>query len=81
MSQRIAVIGAGHLGKIHARLIGQVEGAQLAGIADPTAVAREAVAATFDVPVVADYKDLIDHIDAAVIASPTGYHADIATRC
>lgn len=79
MSQRIAVIGAGHLGKIHARLIGQVEGAQLAGIADPTAVAREAVAATFDVPVVADYKDLIDHIDAAVIASPTGYHAEIAT--
>ncbi|QEG41552.1 Gfo/Idh/MocA family oxidoreductase [Roseimaritima ulvae] len=79
MTQRIAVIGAGHLGKIHARLLGQVEDAVLAGIADPTPAARQAVEETFDVPVVADYQDLIADIDAAVIASPTGYHAEIAS--
>ena len=32
---RIAVIGAGHLGRIHAKLLGSVEGAKLVGISDP----------------------------------------------
>ncbi|WP_153555703.1 Gfo/Idh/MocA family oxidoreductase [Roseimaritima sediminicola] len=79
MSQRIAVIGAGHLGKIHARLVSQVEGAELVGIAEPTEAARRAAAEQFNVPVVAQYRDLIPQIDAAVIAAPTGYHARIAT--
>ena len=76
---RIAVIGAGHLGRIHAKLLGQVDGAELVAISEPIEAAREAAAKQFGVPAVADYRDLIESIDAAVIAAPTDLHAPIAT--
>lgn len=79
MSQlRTAVIGAGHLGRIHAKLLGQVDGAELVAISDPVDSARDAAGKQFGVPTFADYRDCIDQIDAAVIAAPTDYHAEIA---
>lgn len=75
---RIAVIGAGHLGRIHAKLIGQVDGAELVAISDPFENARQRAAELFDVPTHADYRDCIGDIDAAIIAAPTDAHADIA---
>jgi predicted dehydrogenase len=75
---RIAVIGAGHLGRIHAKLLGQVEGARLVAISDPVEQARCKAAELFDVPTYADYRDLVSDIDAAVIAAPTDAHAEIA---
>ncbi|NNE00684.1 MAG: Gfo/Idh/MocA family oxidoreductase, partial [Pirellulaceae bacterium] len=75
---RIAVIGAGHLGRIHAKLLGQVDGAQLVAISDPFDAARENAAKLFSVPTFADYHDLIDQVDAAVIAAPTDAHFEIA---
>ena len=76
---RIAVIGAGHLGRIHAKLLGSVQGAQLVAISDPIETARKKAAGLFDVPVVSDHRELLDRIDAAVIAAPTDMHAEIAT--
>lgn len=79
MSQlRIAVIGAGHLGRIHAKLLGSVDGAALAGISDPIETARANAEKLYGVPTFSDYRDLIPMIDAAVIASPTDSHARIA---
>ncbi len=75
---KIAVIGAGHLGRIHAKLLGQVDGAELVAISDPVEAARDNAAKLFSVPTHADYRDCIDDIDAAIIAAPTDYHADIA---
>ncbi|WP_149499857.1 Gfo/Idh/MocA family oxidoreductase [Roseiconus lacunae] len=77
---RIAVIGAGHLGRIHSKLLGSVDGASLVGISDPVESARARASEMFSVPVVEDYRELIDSIDAAVIASPTDSHAEIATE-
>lgn len=76
---RIAVIGAGHLGRIHAKLLGQVDGAELVAISDPVESARQNAADLFSVPVFADYRDCIANIDAAIIAAPTDAHARIAT--
>ena len=42
---KCAVIGTGHLGKIHARLLKQIEDIELVAIADPDEAARSAVAA------------------------------------
>ena len=75
---RVAVIGAGHLGRIHAKLLGSVDGAELVAISDPIESARENAAKLFDVPIHADYRDCIDQIDAAIIAAPTDAHAEIA---
>ncbi|KAA5543167.1 Gfo/Idh/MocA family oxidoreductase [Roseiconus nitratireducens] len=76
---RVAVIGAGHLGRIHAKLLSSVDGAELVGISDPIESARQNARKLFGVPTVADYRELIDQVDAAIIAAPTDAHAEIAT--
>lgn len=81
MSQlKVAVIGAGHLGRIHAKLLGQVEGAQLVAISDPFEAARQQAESLFSVPTFADYRECISKVDAAVIAAPTDAHFEIATE-
>ncbi len=77
---RIAVVGAGHLGRIHAKLIGQVDGAELVAISDPFEAARTQAETQFGVATFADYHDVIPHVDAAVIAAPTDAHSEIATE-
>ena len=46
---RVAVVGAGHLGRIHAKLLGQVEGAELVAISDPFESARKQASEQFGV--------------------------------
>ncbi len=75
---RLAVIGAGHLGRIHARLIAQMPDAQLVGVCDPVTMAREQVAAEHGARPFADHRPLLDLVDAAVIATPTRFHRDVA---
>ena len=41
---RVAVIGAGHLGRIHARIAAGIEDIKLVAVADPVAICREAAA-------------------------------------
>lgn len=41
---RIAVVGAGHLGRFHARLLAANTDFQLIGVVDPDAEARKALA-------------------------------------
>ena len=74
---RVAVIGAGHLGRIHTKLIQQVEGAQLIGIAEPSPSAQRTMIETYSCEIVSDYRKLLDKIDAAIIATPTRSHFDI----
>lgn len=71
---RIAVIGAGHLGRIHTRLLKTHDDAELVGVVDPVATARHAAAAEFQIATYADHRELSRQIDAAVIATPTQYH-------
>ncbi len=77
---RVAVIGAGHLGKIHARLISSINSVQLVAIADPSDVALDNVSESVpaDVARVPDYRKLVGQIDAAIIATPTRFHFAIA---
>ncbi len=71
---RIAVIGAGHLGRIHARLASQSPEINLVAVADPVEASRESVAQEAQTKPVADYRTLIGNIDAAIVASPTCTH-------
>ena len=74
MPIRLAVVGAGHLGKIHARLVQNLNDVQLIGVVDPDASARKVVAEQCGVPTLSDYGTLIEQIDAAVVAAPTRHH-------
>jgi predicted dehydrogenase len=75
---KVAVIGVGHLGKIHARLVKQLPEAELVAVVDPLAAARESLAAELNVASHADYRPLLGHIDAAIVATPTQHHAAVA---
>jgi predicted dehydrogenase len=71
---RVAIIGAGHLGRIHARIAAALEEIELVAVADPVEAARESVAQEARTRGVADYRELIGEIEAAIIATPTHTH-------
>jgi predicted dehydrogenase len=75
---RLAVIGVGHLGQIHTRLLGQVDTVELVGVVDPIESARMAASAELNVPAYATPAPLIGQIDAAIVAVPSRLHHGIA---
>jgi predicted dehydrogenase len=75
---KIAVIGAGRLGGFHAQKLAKMPDVELAGIVDPIPESRRRVAAECLCPEFADHLSLLGRIDAAVIASPTACHCQLA---
>jgi predicted dehydrogenase len=75
---RTAVVGAGRLGGFHAQKLSKHPQVELVAVADPFAPNRNRVAAECHCEALADHRGLIGRIDAAVIASPTGLHYDLA---
>jgi predicted dehydrogenase len=77
---RLAVIGVGHLGKEHARILAGMPDVELVGVADVNAAQAEAVARRCGTRAFADYRALLPHADAAVVVVPTVYHHAVATE-
>ena len=75
---KIAVVGCGHLGAIHARLLAARADAELVAVVDPVAESRERLAAAHGCRALAAPGDLAGLADAAVVAAPTGLHAAVA---
>lgn len=75
---RTAVIGVGHLGRHHARILGSLDGASLVGVADVVAERAADVAAASGGRPLTDYRDLLGEVDAVSIAAPTELHHEIA---
>lgn len=79
MSQlKVAVVGAGHLGSYHAEKFFNIKNSELVAICDPDKEKADALAERFKCKSVRDYKDIIDQVDAALIAAPTPLHFQIA---
>ncbi len=74
---RVAIVGAGHLGKIHARLMRQHSQARLVGVVDPCPTAREQVEQALQVDTFAEIDAILPICDAAIVAAPTSLHAAI----
>jgi len=75
---KIGVIGLGAMGKNHARVCSEIEHVELVGVADVNRETADSISNRFDTKCYYDYKDLISDIDAAIIATPTTTHYDIA---
>jgi predicted dehydrogenase len=71
---RVAVIGAGHLGRIHARIAAALDQIELVAVVDPVESARATAAQEANTRAVADYRELIGEIEAAIVAAPTASH-------
>ncbi|MFW6120638.1 MAG: Gfo/Idh/MocA family oxidoreductase [Petrotogales bacterium] len=75
---KIGVIGTGLMGKNHARVCSELENIDLVGIADVDKNAAIAISERFDTQAFSDYNELLPKIDAAVVATPTVTHHEIA---
>ncbi|MGB2319230.1 MAG: inositol 2-dehydrogenase [Candidatus Puniceispirillum sp.] len=78
MSVRIAVLGAGRIGQVHARAIAGHDAAILTAIADPIAAAADAIAEQYGCDVrTIDEIAVSDDVDGVIICTPTDTHADL----
>ena len=75
---KVGVLGAGHLGKIHLRLLQESEKYELIGFYDPFTENAEKVAKEFGYTLFDSIDDLIDAIDVVDIVTPTLSHFDCA---
>jgi predicted dehydrogenase len=75
---RVAVVGCGHLGTIHARLLAGRADAELVAVVDPVAESRDRAAAVHGCRPLAEPRDLVGLVDAVVVAAPTGLHTAVS---
>ncbi len=75
---KAGVLGAGHLGKIHLKLLKQSEQFELAGFYDPDDTNANSVEKEFGYRRFQDLEALIDEVDVVDIVTPTLNHFDCA---
>lgn len=76
MSVRVALLGAGEFGQLHAAVLADLQGVDLAVISDPDTARAAQVAEPLGVSTTDDVDDVMadDSVDAVVIASPEDVH-------
>ncbi|MDT7830683.1 Gfo/Idh/MocA family oxidoreductase [Pricia sp. S334] len=77
---KVGVIGAGHLGKIHLRLLDASSKYTLVGFHDADAGHGRKVAEEFGYPFYGDIDELIDTVEVVDIVTPTLAHFDCAKK-
>ena len=77
---KIGLLGVGHLGKIHLKLIKEIPEYELVGFYDTDDENAINVEKNFNVKRFNSMEDLIDLVDAVDIVTPTTYHFDCATK-
>jgi len=75
---RVGVVGAGHLGRIHAKLLSAREDCTVVAVCDPYEPSRRWVSEQLGIPVTDSYECLEGVVDAVVIATPTSMHHEVA---
>jgi predicted dehydrogenase len=75
---RVAVLGVGHLGKLHAKIYAENPRAELVCVVDPQADRARAVASEFRCQAFEHPSQLPRDLDAVSIAVPTVHHASVA---
>ncbi len=77
---KIGVLGAGHLGKIHLKLLKEIDAFELVGFYDPDAENANKVSSEFGLHVFENATQLIEAVDAVDIVTPTLSHHDCAVE-
>lgn len=77
---KIGVIGAGHLGSLHAKMFAQIETAHLVGVYDIDGEKAERVASDCNTKTFSNLVDLFAAVDAVIVATTTKAHFDVAKQ-
>lgn len=80
---RVAVIGIGKMGLLHAGILNALEGVELCALSDTSKYLLGMIQNLKPVPVYDDYKKMLDREkpDAAVIATPVKLHVPMMREC
>ena len=78
MSMRVAVVGVGHLGKHHARILASLPDVELVAVADTNRARADEIAAANNTRAAYTATELIGDVDAVSIAVPTEQHLAVA---
>jgi predicted dehydrogenase len=77
-SLKVAVVGVGHLGRHHARILSALEGVTLTAVVDKLPERAAEIAASAGTRALTDSAALVGEVDAVTVAVPTELHRDIA---
>ncbi|MDB5556963.1 MAG: iolG [Rhizobium sp.] len=81
MTVRFALLGAGRIGKVHAKAVGSNPDAKLVAVADAFADAANAIAAQYGAEVRSiNQIEAANDVDAVIVCTPTDTHADLIER-
>lgn len=76
---RCAVIGVGHMGRLHAQKYAAMPDCELVAVVDIDPATAASVAQEFGTTALADYTGLLGKVDAVSIAVPTSIHHQVAS--
>lgn len=79
-SLRVAVVGVGSFGRHHARVISTLPDVELTAVVDGDTPRGRAIADEYGSMFVPELDRVLGHVDAAVVATPTATHEEIASR-
>ena len=74
---RTGIIGLGHIGKIHARILSETTEGQFAAVFDHHAETAQQIAALYGIRAAATLEEFAEAVDAATVATPTPSHFEI----
>jgi predicted dehydrogenase len=77
---RIAVVGVGHLGQHHARILAGFPDVELVGVADTDSDQALAVARRHGTRAYDRFEPLLDRVDAVSVVTPTSFHHRVAAE-
>ena len=77
---KVGVLGAGHLGKIHLKLLNQSEKYELVGFYDPNEEQAQKIVAEFGYTYFDNIDQLIEAVEVVDIVTPTLSHYDCAMK-
>ena len=75
---RVAVIGVGHVGQHHARLLSTMEGVDLVAVVDTEPTRAKAIAEKYGTTAFTEASEVIARVDAVSVATPTVTHVEVA---
>lgn len=77
---KIGVIGAGHLGKIHIKILKSASFVELVGFFDADKEVRDKVESDFSVKSFDSYEQLLNAVDVIDVVTPTSYHFEACSE-
>ncbi len=78
---KVGLIGAGHLGKIHLKLLKSIDEIDLVGFYDSDCDSAKQISEKFEVPFFKKADELIEAAQALDIVTPTPFHYQYAMNC